>query len=58
MSDFDPDDDEEAVALAVAAYRLRCIPSTVRAPSGSFNYAVSLDGLPLSLWRSREEPVP
>ena len=26
--------------------------------SGSLDYAVSLDGSPLSLWRSREEPVP
>jgi hypothetical protein len=28
------------------------------APSGSLDYAVSLDGPPLSLWRSHEEPGP
>ncbi len=27
-------------------------------PSGSLDYFVLLDGSPLSLWRSREEPAP
>jgi hypothetical protein len=33
-------------------------PSASQALSGSLDYAVSLDGPPLSLWRSRVEFVP
>ena len=40
-----------ATVLGLMPYRLERL-------SGSLDYAVSLDGSPLSLWRSREEPVP
>ena len=38
--------------------RLKSLNSFQASLSGSLDYAVSLDRSPLTLWRSREEPVP
>ena len=48
-----------SVASAVKwSQRLRQTGSAPPEPSGSLDYFVLLDGLPLSLWRGRGEPGP
>ena len=49
---------DRAALLPLAHGLLVDAVASGRALSGSLDYAVSLDGSPLSSWRSREEPGP